>query len=99
MTPVASFYAQQAVEKSFKAFLEEKEIAFRKIHDVVTLYGMLSDDLAALDMEPLKDSSMIFTLIHVIPGNWVCCQMENPVLVMPVNSTNLRNRFTRSSKN
>lgn len=30
LTPVVSFHAQQAVEKSFKACLEEKGIQFRK---------------------------------------------------------------------
>ncbi len=54
LTPVGSFHAQQAVKKSFKAYLEEREIPFRKIHDVVTLHGMLSDDLPGLDMVILE---------------------------------------------
>lgn len=54
LTPVVSFHAQQVVEKSFKAYLEEKKVPFRKIHDVVTLYGMLSDELPNLDMVILE---------------------------------------------
>ena len=34
---VASFLAQQCAEKSLKAFLEEHNIAFGKIHDLVVL--------------------------------------------------------------
>jgi HEPN domain-containing protein len=54
LTPIASFHAQQVVEKSFKAYLEEKEVPFRKIHDVVTLYGMLSEELPKLDIAILE---------------------------------------------
>lgn len=54
LTPVVSFHAQQAVEKCFKAYLEEKEISFRKTHDVVTLYGMMTDQLPTLDVVMLE---------------------------------------------
>jgi len=54
LTPVMCFHAQQAVEKSFKAYLEEKEIRFRKIHDLVTLYGLLENELPELDNNILE---------------------------------------------
>jgi len=54
LTPVVSFHAQQTVEKSFKAYLEEKRISFRKTHDVVTLYGMMADQLPTLDIVMLE---------------------------------------------
>ena len=54
LTPVMSFHAQQAVEKSLKAYLEEKGIQFRKIHDLVTLYGLLENELPQLDKNILE---------------------------------------------
>jgi HEPN domain-containing protein len=54
LTPVVSFHAQQAVEKSFKACLEEKGVSFRKTHDVVTLHSMVADQLPGIDPAMLE---------------------------------------------
>ena len=38
LTNIVAFHAQQAIEKSFKAIMEEKDIAFIKTHNLQTLY-------------------------------------------------------------
>lgn len=39
LTPVACFHAQQCVEKCLKAYLEQKQEAVPKSHDIINLYG------------------------------------------------------------
>lgn len=41
LTHIIAFHSQQAIEKSFKAMMEEKGIDFIKTHDLVTLYGKI----------------------------------------------------------
>ena len=54
---VAAFHAQQAIEKSFKAVMEEREIVQQKIHSLVTLYykieGTLKVDVDFTKLEKL----------------------------------------------
>lgn len=58
LTGIVAFHAQQAVEKSFKAVLEENEVAIPRIHSLQRLYDIIEpyidleihpDDLAILD--------------------------------------------------
>ncbi len=39
LTHIVAFHAQQAVEKCFKALMEEHAVDARKIHSLVTLYA------------------------------------------------------------
>ena len=39
LTHMAAFHCQQAIEKSFKAVLEEYEQSVEKIHDLITLHS------------------------------------------------------------
>jgi HEPN domain-containing protein len=48
---VVSFLAQQCAEKYMKAFLEEHNIAFGKIHDLVVLLNSSGGLLPELDSE------------------------------------------------
>lgn len=43
LAPVACFHAQQCVEKSLKAILEAYGVRYPKIHDLLRLYGMVSE--------------------------------------------------------
>jgi len=43
LAPVACFHAQQCVEKSLKAILEAHGVRYPKIHDLLRLYGMVSE--------------------------------------------------------
>ena len=40
LTPMVAFHAQQAVEKSMKALLEEKEEKIPRTHDLIRLYAL-----------------------------------------------------------
>jgi len=43
LTHIVAFHAQQAVEKCFKAIIEEKEDNLPRIHDLTRLYNKISD--------------------------------------------------------
>lgn len=45
LTHLASFHAQQAIEKSFKAIIEEYELGFIKMHTLETLYEKVFDKI------------------------------------------------------
>ncbi len=42
VTNVVAFHSQQAVEKAFKALLEEKEISVPRVHNLNRLYSLVS---------------------------------------------------------
>jgi len=50
LAPVACFHAQQCVEKSLKAILEEKGERPPKTHDILRLYGLVSER-ASLELD------------------------------------------------
>jgi HEPN domain-containing protein len=55
LAPVACFHAQQCVEKSLKAILEEKGVRPPKTHDVLRLYGLVSETVGLeLDLRTLQ---------------------------------------------
>ncbi len=41
LTHLSAFHAQQAIEKSFKAIVEEFELGFIKTHSLETLYNQV----------------------------------------------------------
>ena len=43
VTNIVAFHSQQAVEKAFKALLEEKEIAVPRVHNLINLYSIVSN--------------------------------------------------------
>jgi HEPN domain-containing protein len=43
LTHLSAFHAQQAIEKSFKAVIEEFDIGFIKTHSLETLYNIVKD--------------------------------------------------------
>ncbi len=55
LTNIVSFHAQQAVEKSFKAIIEEFEIGFIRTHDLIKLYETVKNHLKFdIDLEMVK---------------------------------------------
>ena len=55
LTNMVAFHAQQAVEKSFKAVLEEFEIGFIRTHSLETLYERVKDHIETeVNLEILK---------------------------------------------
>lgn len=58
LTAIVAFHSQQAVEKSFKALIEEKNLTIPRIHSLIRLYNLIESflgqpfeirDLLALD--------------------------------------------------
>jgi len=45
LTHIVTFHAQQAVEKCFKAIIEEKGENLPRIHDLTRLYNYVSEDI------------------------------------------------------
>jgi HEPN domain-containing protein len=45
LTHLSAFHAQQSVEKSFKAVIEEFELGFIKTHSLETLYNLVKKNL------------------------------------------------------
>jgi len=43
LTNIAAFHCQQAIEKIFKAFILENEKPLIKIHNLLTLYGIIKE--------------------------------------------------------
>ena len=43
LTPISAFHAQQAIEKSFKAVIEEFDISFIRTHDLELLYHKIEE--------------------------------------------------------
>lgn len=55
LTNIVSFHAQQALEKSFKAIIEEYELGFIRTHDLIKLYETIKQYLNFdLDMDMVK---------------------------------------------
>lgn len=54
LTHIAAFHAQQCIEKSFKAILEENEIDSPKIHKLLKLHRMLPTTLTEVNDDTLS---------------------------------------------
>lgn len=61
LTPVIAFHSQQTIEKSFKALLEERQIEFRKTHDLLYLYKIIEKHFdLGIDIEMLKTVNELY---------------------------------------
>ena len=66
---VVSFLAQQCAEKYLKAFLEEHDIAFGRIHDLVVLLNSTGELLPELDSQRQSLAHLsIFGIATRYPG-------------------------------
>ncbi len=55
LTNILAFHTQQAIEKSFKAVIEEYELGFIKTHDLIKLHDIIKDYIDFhIDIEVLK---------------------------------------------
>ena len=59
LTGIAAFHAQQAVEKSLKAIIEESKLGLRKTHDVERL-NIITEDCLSLDKEMLEQLNTVY---------------------------------------
>ncbi|HZK95431.1 MAG TPA: HEPN domain-containing protein [Prolixibacteraceae bacterium] len=55
LTAIVAFHSQQAVEKCFKALIEEKNLTIPRIHSLVRLYSVIEGFL----VEPLKTRELL----------------------------------------
>lgn len=53
LTHLSAFHAQQAIEKTFKAIVEEHELGFLKTHSLETLYNKVKSFITIVDIEML----------------------------------------------
>ena len=51
LTQSVAFHCHQAIEKSFKAILENKMINIPRIHDLIRLYNLIEESGIELDIE------------------------------------------------
>ena len=62
LTNIAAFHCQQAIEKYFKAFILEYEKPVMKIHNLLTLYGIIKE---IIDFEFDEDLLSIINDIYL----------------------------------
>lgn len=53
LTHLSAFHAQQAIEKTFKAIIEEHELGFLKTHSLETLYNKVKSFITIVDFDML----------------------------------------------
>ena len=69
VTNVVAFHAQQAVEKAFKALIEEKGIRMSRIHNLIRLHELTESFLiSAIEETELEMLDSIYTSSRY-PGN------------------------------
>jgi len=61
LTHMVAFHAQQSIEKTFKAVLEEKGLETPKIHNLTTLFGRVEQYIGTKpDMDLLKTLDQLY---------------------------------------
>ncbi|MBU0581352.1 MAG: HEPN domain-containing protein [Candidatus Margulisbacteria bacterium] len=62
LSNIAAFHAEQCIEKSFKAVLEEKGPEIPKIHDLIKLYQLIKVKIKynIKDIESLQDLNKLY---------------------------------------
>ena len=69
LTNIVAFHCQQAVEKSFKALMEENGFKIPKIHNLVKLYSQLQDIINFdINIDVLNTLDNLYTSSRY-PGN------------------------------
>jgi len=58
LTHLVAFHSQQCVEKSLKAIIEEKDLEFRKIHNLRRLFGICASYISLSE----EDKNMVILL-------------------------------------
>ena len=81
LTNIVAFHSQQAIEKSFKALLEEREGVVPKIHSLETLLPKVSCHLSieGADFELFEDLDKLYTDARY-PGNFGLLPNGKPTL-------------------
>lgn len=63
LTNIVAFHAQQAIEKCFKAVIEEYELGFIKTHDLIKLNDITKEYIEyKIDIDALKQINEIYII-------------------------------------
>ncbi len=80
LTNVVSFHAQQAVEKSFKAIIEEFELGFIRTHDLIRLHETVKQRLNFnVDLEMIKKLNELYISARY-PGEFGLLPSGDPTI-------------------
>jgi len=60
LTNIVAFHSQQAIEKSFKAILEDNEIEIPKVHSLIYLYEKVKAYIEVDDEEILEQLNSLY---------------------------------------
>ena len=61
LTSITAFHAQQSIEKSFKALVQNKYGKVNKQHDLLKLYSLISDSFTVQNSDMLDTLNNLYT--------------------------------------
>ena len=85
LTNLVAFHAQQCIEKSMKALLEEKALPNVKTHDLLRLYRLLQPEITMADTATLIYLNGLYTDSRY-PGDTGLMPEGKPLASGPVSS-------------
>ena len=80
LTAISAFHAQQAIEKSFKAIIEEYDISFIRTHDLEVLYNRIEERINFnVNLELLRKMDEIY-ISSRYPSDFGLMPYGNPTI-------------------
>jgi len=79
LTNLAAFHCQQCIEKCFKAVIEEKNIQFKKSHDLLRLQSLINLNLNDFDNHLLQIINEVYSIqigFREIRRSYFCSQQS-----------------------
>jgi HEPN domain-containing protein len=98
LTHLSAFHAQQAIEKSFKAIIEEFELGFIKTHSLEMLYNIVRDKIT---IESDQDQLIILDQLYIdsrYPGEMGLLPNGKPTLKESKQFFNLAREIVEAAK-
>ncbi|MCX6051853.1 MAG: HEPN domain-containing protein [Campylobacterales bacterium] len=79
LTSITAFHAQQSIEKSFKALVENKYSKVNKQHDLLKLYSLISDSFTVQNSDMLDTLNQLY-IDSRYPGSFGLLPYGKPTL-------------------
>jgi HEPN domain-containing protein len=80
LTHIVAFHAQQCVEKCFKGIIEEHLLGLQKLHNLLRLYGVISENLSIdVDEQLLEELDKLYISARY-PGDFGLLPSGKPTL-------------------
>jgi HEPN domain-containing protein len=98
LTHLSAFHAQQAIEKSFKAIIEEFELGFIKTHSLEMLYNIVRDKIT---IKSDQDQLIILDQLYIdsrYPGEMGLLPNGKPTLKESKQFFNLAREIVEAAK-